>query len=324
LKLCLFYPRNPERRITIKTGAARAYWKGNLLTGSGNVILNSDPSKNFKFKALSQTKDPKVSSTPTDILAGAISTDIATILANEVVALECYPRQLQVEVEVDTNPMFAISEIRVVIRGEVPGLDSTEFIEAVNFAKEKSMLSTISPTIPVKIKVESVEFQFKQTAKNIFPSLKSRLKSITLKSYKLPFLAILILAIMVGPGQVRSGSDAYDSSVSVLNSVKSIVIKPNPIIQLKNMRTHTSKVCGLKYSSNELTDLTNSACSNFETLKWKVRNSTFSELANFRRCKSNAEYLRKLKIAHPEFLVLLKSKDGKGNSRESFCALANL
>ena len=64
------------------------------------------------------------------------------------------PTQLRTSAEVDFQPGTGITEIRLHVSGDVPGLDKAGFIAAAEAAKDGCPVSQALKAVPIKLTVE--------------------------------------------------------------------------------------------------------------------------------------------------------------------------
>lgn len=274
-------------------GRANTWWLGDVKTSSGRLkfpALNIEP---IKFVSKNQNSIPTGFASRDDFFAAAIAVDYMVTLAQLLEAEGFRCRNMGVSVEIERDKFDAISEVRIHVNANLPGLDSQKLITISEQAKKSSRYINALSGILFKINIESVEFKYnknilnsRELISNIFS--KTWLKKIWKK--KKILLTFVILFGLIQSGQIRSGSDVVDSFISTGNSIKYAVFKENPALSLQDEISHVKKVCKNQksYSLKNISQLKPETCTYFEIIAWNVRKSNLSELVLFRNCKNNS------------------------------------
>jgi lipoyl-dependent peroxiredoxin len=123
------------------TRTAHAHWEGSLKDGSGQVSLDSSGLGTYDVTWASRAEDPAGRTSPEELIAAAHSTCFSMALSNGLSKAGTPPRALDTRAEVDFQPGQGITEIRLIARGDVPGLSAEQFQAAAADAKENCPVS---------------------------------------------------------------------------------------------------------------------------------------------------------------------------------------
>ncbi|HXV94441.1 MAG TPA: OsmC family peroxiredoxin [Pseudonocardia sp.] len=123
------------------TRTARTAWSGSLQEGSGRVELVSSGAGTYQVDFPRRAADEAGGTTsPEELIAAAHSACFAMQLSANIAEAGGTPRSLDVTADVSLGPDpqggFAISGIRLTVRGDVEGLDSAGFEKAAQAAKD--------------------------------------------------------------------------------------------------------------------------------------------------------------------------------------------
>jgi osmotically inducible protein OsmC len=120
---------------------ARTAWTGSLAEGSGQVELTSSGVGTYEVSFPKRAADSSPGTTsPEELIAAAHSACYAMSLSNEIAQAGGTPQALDVTATVTLGPDaerggFAITDIKLVVEGEVEGLDAAGFEAAAQKAK---------------------------------------------------------------------------------------------------------------------------------------------------------------------------------------------
>jgi osmotically inducible protein OsmC len=124
------------------TRTARTAWNGTLEQGSGQVELSSSGVGTYEVSFPKRAADDAGGTTsPEELIAAAHSACYAMQLSAIIAEAGGTPESLDVTAEVSLGPDkaaggFAITGIKLTVRGEVQGLDEAGFLKAAQAAKE--------------------------------------------------------------------------------------------------------------------------------------------------------------------------------------------
>jgi osmotically inducible protein OsmC len=129
------------------TRTAHTAWTGTLEQGSGRVELSSSGVGSYEVSFPKRAADVADGTTsPEELIAAAHSSCYAMQLSAVIAQAGGTPRSLDVTVDVTLGPDkadggFAISGIKITVRGEVDGLDEAGFSTAAEAAKTSCPVS---------------------------------------------------------------------------------------------------------------------------------------------------------------------------------------
>lgn len=135
------------------TRRASAVWNGTLLEGQGEVTLDSSKTGTFAVSWPARSQEPNGVTSPEELIAAAHSTCFSMALASGLTKAGTPPTQLRTSAEVDFQPGVGITEIRLHVSGDVPGLDHDGFALAANAAKEGCPVSKALSAVPITLTV---------------------------------------------------------------------------------------------------------------------------------------------------------------------------
>ena len=136
------------------TRSALTIWNGSLLEGSGQVTLDSSGVGSFPVSWPARSEEPGGMTSPEEMIAAAHSSCFAMALSNVLAKAGSTPAQLETKAEVDFQPGVGITEIRLHVKGDVPGLDAQGFEAAAEDAKENCPVSQALKAVAIKLTVE--------------------------------------------------------------------------------------------------------------------------------------------------------------------------
>jgi osmotically inducible protein OsmC len=122
------------------TRTARTAWNGTLEQGSGQVELTSSGVGTYEVSFPKRAADDAGGTTsPEELIAAAHSSCYAMQLSALIAQAGGTPQSLDVQADVTLGPDpaggFAISGIKITVRGEVEGMDEAKFKEVAEAAK---------------------------------------------------------------------------------------------------------------------------------------------------------------------------------------------
>ncbi|MFD4368899.1 OsmC family protein [Rhodococcus sp. NPDC058521] len=127
------------------TRTARTAWNGSLEQGSGQVELSSSGVATFDVSFPKRAaEDAGGTTSPEELIAAAHSSCYAMQLSALVAEAGGTPQSLEVKAEVSLgpdDPGFKLTGIKLIVRGEVDGLDADGFAKAAQAAKDSCPVS---------------------------------------------------------------------------------------------------------------------------------------------------------------------------------------
>ena len=136
------------------TRSATTVWNGTLLEGQGQVTLNSSGVGVFPVSWPARSAEPNGVTSPEELIAAAHSACFSMAFSNALTKAGNPPVELRTSAEVDFLPGTGITEIRLRVSGDVPGLDHAGFAAAAESAKEGCPVSQALKSVPIKLLVE--------------------------------------------------------------------------------------------------------------------------------------------------------------------------
>jgi len=112
-----------------------AHWEGDLMSGRGTTSLSSGATSPLEvdWRALSEESGGKTS--PEELIAAAHATCFSMALSHALGGAGTPPASLDVTATATFVPGTGITEMKLVVTGDVPGLNADEFREAAEGAK---------------------------------------------------------------------------------------------------------------------------------------------------------------------------------------------
>ncbi|HEY4898368.1 MAG TPA: OsmC family peroxiredoxin [Candidatus Nanopelagicaceae bacterium] len=142
-----------EAKMTT-TRKSSVIWEGSLTAGKGKVSLDSSKIGTFDISWPARSEEPNGVTSPEELIAAAHASCFAMALSNELTKAGTPPTQLRTAAEVDFKPGTGITEIRLRVSGDVPGLDAAGFSTIAHNAKENCPVSQALKAVPIKLTVE--------------------------------------------------------------------------------------------------------------------------------------------------------------------------
>lgn len=135
------------------TRKASAVWNGTLLEGKGAVSLDSSNIGKFPVSWPARSAEPNGVTSPEELIAAAHSTCFAMAFSSALAKAGTPAVELRTSAEVDFQPGVGITEIRLHVSGDVPGLDAEGFAVAAKGAKEGCPVSKALSAVPITLTV---------------------------------------------------------------------------------------------------------------------------------------------------------------------------
>ena len=129
---------------------AEVTWNGSLMEGSGRIdsttsgVLASQP---LTWKARAEDS-PGATTSPEDLIAAAHAGCFAMALSHGLAQGGNPPDELKTSAAVTFVPGTGITEISLIVRGRVPGLDEEQFRQAAETAKANCPVSQALAGVP--------------------------------------------------------------------------------------------------------------------------------------------------------------------------------
>ena len=135
------------------TRRASTLWKGSLLEGSGETTFASSGIGTFPVSWPSRSEEANGKTSPEELIAAAHASCFSMALSSALAKAGTPAEQLETSVEVDFQPGQGVTEIRISVRGTVPGLSDDDFATAAQGAKENCPVSKALAAVPIALTV---------------------------------------------------------------------------------------------------------------------------------------------------------------------------
>lgn len=123
------------------TRRAETTWQGGLTDGKGTVELVSSHVGTFDVTWASRAEQPDGRTSPEELIAAAHSSCFSMALSAGLGKAGHPPDRLDTSAEVDFVPGTGITQIRLTVRGDVPGMSADDFVAAAEGAKANCPVS---------------------------------------------------------------------------------------------------------------------------------------------------------------------------------------
>lgn len=136
------------------TRRAETIWQGSLMEGSGETTFSSSGLGTFALTWPARSEEPQGKTSPEELIAAAHSACFSMALSHALAQAGTPADRLTVNAEVDFKPGTGITEIRLRLHGEVPGVDAAKLAEMANAAKENCPVSKALAAVPISLTIE--------------------------------------------------------------------------------------------------------------------------------------------------------------------------
>jgi osmotically inducible protein OsmC len=130
------------------TRNATTHWEGTLFEGAGTVTLQSSGIGSYDVSWASRAEDANGKTSPEELIAAAHSSCFSMALSNGLAKAGTPATALDTSAEVDFVPGTGITEIRLSVRGTVPGMSEEDFVAAAQDAKANCPVSQALASVP--------------------------------------------------------------------------------------------------------------------------------------------------------------------------------
>lgn len=137
------------------TRRAHTFWNGNLTEGNGEVTLDSSAIGSYPVSWPARAEEPHGVTSPEELIAAAHSACFSMALSHGLTQAGNPPVSLETSAEVDFQPGTGITEIRLTVRGDVPGLSAEAFADAAENAKVNCPVSQALKAVPINLVVQA-------------------------------------------------------------------------------------------------------------------------------------------------------------------------
>ena len=116
---------------------ADAVWEGSLMEGSGTITkTGSGALPELPVTWASRAESPDGRTSPEELIAAAHAACFAMALSHALAEAGNAPERLETSATVTFVPGTGITKAALTVRGRVPGIDESAFVEAAEGAKD--------------------------------------------------------------------------------------------------------------------------------------------------------------------------------------------
>ena len=133
------------------TRNASTHWEGTLFEGAGKVTLESSGIGTYDVSWASRAEDANGKTSPEELIAAAHSSCFSMALSNGLAKAGTPATSLDTSAAVDFVPGTGITEIRLTVKGVVPGMSEDDFVAAAEGAKVGCPVSQALAAVPIKL-----------------------------------------------------------------------------------------------------------------------------------------------------------------------------
>jgi lipoyl-dependent peroxiredoxin len=123
------------------TRQATTQWRGGLTDGGGEVTLESSGIGTFPVTWAARSTEANGVTSPEELIAAAHASCFSMALSGRLAKAGATDIRFQTTAEVDFQPGVGITEVRLTVSGDVPGLDDDAFVLLAEDAKENCPVS---------------------------------------------------------------------------------------------------------------------------------------------------------------------------------------
>lgn len=133
------------------TRTATTHWEGSLFEGAGQVTLESSAVGTFDVNWPSRAEEAGGRTSPEELIAAAHSSCFSMALSNGLAKAGTPPTTLDATAAVTFVPGTGITEIKLAVVGEVPGMSAEDFQAAAEDAKANCPVSQALSAVPISL-----------------------------------------------------------------------------------------------------------------------------------------------------------------------------
>lgn len=123
------------------TRQATTQWQGSLVEGGGDVTLESSGIGTFPVSWAARSTEPNGVTSPEELIAAAHSACFSMALSGRLAKAGATAIRFETTAEVDFQPGEGITEVRLTVSRDVPGIDDDAFLLLAEDAKENCPVS---------------------------------------------------------------------------------------------------------------------------------------------------------------------------------------
>jgi len=133
------------------TRTASNHWEGDLMSGTGQVTLESSGVGTFDVNWPSRAEEANGKTSPEELIAAAHSSCFNMAFSNGLAKAGTPPTSLDTTAAVTFVPGTGITEIALKVVGSVPGMSAADFQAAAEDAKENCPVSQALKSVPMTL-----------------------------------------------------------------------------------------------------------------------------------------------------------------------------
>jgi lipoyl-dependent peroxiredoxin len=133
------------------TRQANTQWKGSLMEGAGQVTLSSSGLGTYDVSWPARTEAPNGKTSPEELIAAAHSSCFSMAFSNGLAKAGTPPTTLDTTAAVTFVPGTGITEIKLSVVGDVPGMSAEDFQAAAEDAKVNCPVSQALKAVPISL-----------------------------------------------------------------------------------------------------------------------------------------------------------------------------
>ena len=133
------------------TRTAKTHWEGSLFEGSGQVSLESSGVGTFDVNWPSRAEQANGRTSPEELIAAAHSSCFSMAFSNGLAKAGTPPTTLDTTAAVTFVPGTGITEIKLSVVGDVPGISAEDFQSAAEDAKANCPVSQALSAVPISL-----------------------------------------------------------------------------------------------------------------------------------------------------------------------------
>jgi osmotically inducible protein OsmC len=135
-------------------------WEGDLFAGAGRVALGSGVAGELPVTWASRTEEADGKTSPEELISGALAACFAMFLSNVLAKAGHPPQRLDVTATSSFDKKeegWRLTAIDLELRGNVPGMDASEFEKHAETAKEGCPVSNaLKGNVDIRVKASFV------------------------------------------------------------------------------------------------------------------------------------------------------------------------
>ena len=139
---------------------AEVTWEGDLFEGAGRVALGSGVASELPVTWASRTEESDGKTSPEELIAGALAACFAMFLSNVLAKAGHPPQRLDVTATSSFDKKeegWRLTAIDLELRGNVPGMDASEFEKHAETAKDGCPVSNaLKGNVDIRVKASFV------------------------------------------------------------------------------------------------------------------------------------------------------------------------